>query len=124
LARRLQAKREFTTGFFYNVRQRYQDLFDERGYPSDTGWTAAEVEQHMTSFLEAEFRESGGKGEPIDRIAALMPVALPWQRLPARSGPERSRRFNFEAGPMMRFIAEEARWFMIRSGGGGGASTP
>ena len=106
LARDLQQNREFTTGFFYNVRERYEPLFEGK----DVVIANYLVEHRMQKFLEAEYRTSGGGGDSETRVKELMRVALPFKRqdgLAVRSG-----QFSFDAGLLMRFLAAEGRWFM------------
>jgi hypothetical protein len=119
LAEELQAKRELSTGFLYNIRDRYQALFHGGG--------AAGVEHdQMRKFLVAEYMRSGeerkdkrnamAKAQVL--IGELMGIGYPLERKDA--GPQPAGCFNFDAGPLMRFLAEEGRWFMA----GGGGSTP
>ena len=106
LARDLQQNREFTTGFFYNVRERYEPLFEGK----DVVIADYLVEHRMQKFLEAEYRTSGGGGDSETRVKELMRVALPFKRQDGAT--LRSGQFSFDAGLLIRFIAQEGRWFM------------
>jgi CRISPR-associated protein Cmr2 len=112
-AKSLQDKRELTTGFLYNLRERYQPLFE--GSPGEK--LIADREQ-MRRFLLAEYRHSGGKAPDAEAaIDQLMRLGFPWRR----DGGVMTQHaaFNFEAGLMMRFMAEQGRWFMGARGPGG-----
>jgi CRISPR-associated protein Cmr2 len=111
LAQELQAKREYTTGFLYNIRERYEPLFDDSG--------AIDVApEQMRKFLLAEHKRSGGTKDAVWAVGELVKIGYPLER---KSGtPQPARCFSFDAGPLMRFLAVEGRWFMKDAGRQGG----
>jgi hypothetical protein len=108
MAGSLQAKREITAGFLYNIRERYEPLYD-----SGNQTTPPLADEHeFKKFLIAEFRKSGGRKSDAERLVAqLMEIGFPMRHDKDRK-PEKHDRFNFDAGLVMRFLAEQGRWFM------------
>jgi CRISPR-associated protein Cmr2 len=108
-SRDLQASREFTTGFFYNLRERYKPLFEGDGIEP-----RGSVEALMRKILITEFNESGGQGDPLAQVERVMKIAFPFRRDEnGRVQPAKS--FSFDAALIARFLAEEGRWFMTRA---------
>lgn len=108
MAKELHADRDFTTGFFYNIRERYQPLFDT---DEGEGKVPLVDKDQFQKFLEAEFRKSEGKKEQqAALIGKLMTIGYPLTRENGETKP--TNRFSFDAALLMRFLAEEGRWFM------------
>ena len=108
MARELQDKREFTTGFLYNIRERYEPLYDA-GDPNAQPIIDA---TQFKKFLLAEFRKSDGNKEDAEGLVAqLMTIGFPVRHGKDRAAVKQDR-FSFDAGLVMRFLAEQGRWFM------------
>lgn len=113
LALDLQLKQDYSTGFFYNVRERYAPLFID-GHDVVAGGSISEL---MDSILIAEFQKGGGKGDAKKQVERLLKVALPGRRFNCKLEPAKD--FSFDAALIARFLAEEGRWFMGKTKPGG-----
>lgn len=112
MARALQADREFTTGFLYNIRERYGPLYKSGDEENAELFIKP---GGFEKFLRAEYKKSGGDKTNIEKrfrdpIVELMTIGFPLER--TNGVAKRSEYFSFDAGLVMRFLAEEGRWFM------------
>lgn len=111
MARELQAEREFATGFLYNIRERYAPLFED----GSSFRTDPHLKAQFKRFLLAEYLKGGEQRDTLrtlaeERMDKLMSIGFPLER--TSGTPEPAKAFEFDAGLVMRFLAEEGRWFM------------
>ena len=98
----------YSSGFFYNFRERYKALFDSDAANS----TAAVGADVIAAVLAAEYKKQPGQSDlprekAIKAIAPIMKIGYPDG--PER-GPETGHPYQFDAVLVARFLAEEGRW--------------
>jgi CRISPR-associated protein Cmr2 len=108
MARDMRDDPEFAAGFFHSLRDRYAPLFDDldlsqeqRGFPAQFG-----DPDLMESLVRAEYVRGGIKGaDAVAAVERLMDIAQPLVR--KNGNIERSARFSFDAGLMVRFLSQQ-----------------
>jgi CRISPR-associated protein Cmr2 len=110
---------DFSRGFFHSFKARYLPLFyeressDQRGDGVDAVFAAPDF---VRAILVAEYKKQFGQkrddenSELIEaRVDRIMHASTPLRRQDGRAVPS-GRGFDFDAGLVIRFLANEGRW--------------
>ncbi len=119
----LGADDDYSSSFFYNIRERYLPLFADQEMDDGDEHHEPDVEadfadpQFMKNVLEAEYLKSLGQTK-VERekvelvIGRMMKIGQPLYR--KNKEINKSGIYNFDGALVARFMAVEARWHMLK----------
>lgn len=111
---------DFSSSFFYNLRERYGPLFVSYelidGQETEAGFHGLSL---MRALLVAEYKKQPKfstlpSDEALKKTKPLMDIGYPFRRKDGLA--ERGKVFQFEGPLVARFLAEEGRWGLSKKG--------
>lgn len=104
---------DYSSSFFYNLKQRYQRLFGDEDDPQSNGIITKNI---MRALIKAEYRNQPGKDKLSDSdveraINPIMDICYPVKcEETGEKKQDHTDIINFDAVLVARFLSEEGRW--------------
>jgi CRISPR-associated protein Cmr2 len=107
---------DYSSSFFYNLRQRYAPLFDGDDPGAGNTGTGFDDPDFMSAILMAEYRKHAKNAprsaeEIAEKIAPLLIIGNPMERTTGTALPV--KRYDFDGALVARFMAVEGRWGLL-----------
>jgi len=113
---------QYSSSFFYNIRERYAPLFEGDDPQADRDVEPAFADAGlMEAVLVAEYKKQPGNSklsfeQAKAAILPLLTIGLPLHRKTGK--PEKSKDYNFDGALVARFMSIEGRWHLNKKNKG------